>query len=54
MKRFAIGAAEVGGPRLLVIAGPCVVESADLCLKVAGVFTAYHNQHRGLRFRHLA
>ena len=26
MKRFAIGAAEVGGPRLLIIAGPCVVE----------------------------
>ena len=35
MKRFAIGSAEVGGPRLLVIAGPCVVESAELCLKVA-------------------
>ncbi len=35
MKRFAIGAAEVGGPRLLVIAGPCVVESAELCLTVA-------------------
>jgi 2-dehydro-3-deoxyphosphooctonate aldolase (KDO 8-P synthase) len=35
MRRFAIGAAEVGGPRLLVIAGPCVVESPDLCLKVA-------------------
>ena len=35
MKRFGIGAAEVGGPRLLVIAGPCVAESAELCLKVA-------------------
>jgi len=35
MNRFAIGAAEVGGPRLLIIAGPCVVESAELCLKVA-------------------
>ena len=35
MKRFTIGAAEVGGPRLLIIAGPCVVESAELCLKVA-------------------
>ena len=35
MKRFAIGAAEAGGPRLLIVAGPCVVESADLCLKVA-------------------
>jgi len=35
MKRFAIGAAEAGGPRLLVIAGPCVVEGAEMCLEVA-------------------
>ena len=35
MKRFSIGTAEVGGPQLLIIAGPCVVESAELCLKVA-------------------
>jgi 2-dehydro-3-deoxyphosphooctonate aldolase (KDO 8-P synthase) len=35
MKRFAIGSAEVGTSRLLVIAGPCVVESAEMCLKVA-------------------
>jgi 2-dehydro-3-deoxyphosphooctonate aldolase (KDO 8-P synthase) len=35
MKRFAIGSAEAGGPKLLVIAGPCVVEGADLCLAVA-------------------
>jgi 2-dehydro-3-deoxyphosphooctonate aldolase (KDO 8-P synthase) len=35
MKRFAIGEAEVGGPRLLVIAGPCVVESAAMCLEIA-------------------
>jgi 2-dehydro-3-deoxyphosphooctonate aldolase (KDO 8-P synthase) len=35
MKRFAIGEAEVGGPALLVLAGPCVVESAELCLSVA-------------------
>jgi len=35
MKRFAIGSAEAGSPRLLVIAGPCVVESAELCLRVA-------------------
>lgn len=34
-RRFGIGAAEAGGPALLVIAGPCVVESADLCLRVA-------------------
>jgi len=35
MNRFRIGDAEAGGPSLLVVAGPCVVESADLCLKVA-------------------
>lgn len=35
MKKFSIGSAEVGGPRLFVIAGPCVVESAELCLTVA-------------------
>ncbi len=34
MRRFAIGSAEVGGPRLLVLAGPCVVESVELCLEV--------------------
>jgi len=35
MNRFSIGKAEAGGPRLLVVAGPCVIESADLCLRVA-------------------
>ncbi len=35
MKTFDIGGAEAGGPRLLIIAGPCVVESADLCLSIA-------------------
>jgi 2-dehydro-3-deoxyphosphooctonate aldolase (KDO 8-P synthase) len=35
MRRFAIGQAEAGSPRLLVIAGPCVVESAEICLRVA-------------------
>ena len=35
MSPFTIGTAEVGGPRLFVIAGPCVVESEDLCLAVA-------------------
>jgi 2-dehydro-3-deoxyphosphooctonate aldolase (KDO 8-P synthase) len=34
-RRFDLGGAEAGGPRLLVVAGPCVVESADLCLRVA-------------------
>jgi 2-dehydro-3-deoxyphosphooctonate aldolase (KDO 8-P synthase) len=35
MRRFRIGEAEAGSPALLVIAGPCVIESAELCLKVA-------------------
>jgi 2-dehydro-3-deoxyphosphooctonate aldolase (KDO 8-P synthase) len=34
-KRFTIDAAEIGGRRLFALAGPCVVESADLCLRVA-------------------
>jgi len=35
MRRFRIGEAEIGSPALFVLAGPCVVESADLCLRVA-------------------
>jgi len=35
VNRFAIGSARVGGPELLIVAGPCVVESAELCLTVA-------------------
>jgi 2-dehydro-3-deoxyphosphooctonate aldolase (KDO 8-P synthase) len=35
MKRFAVGPAEAGSARLLVVAGPCVVESAETCLRVA-------------------
>jgi len=35
MKRFAIGNSEIGGSRLFVIAGPCIVEGADMCLRVA-------------------
>jgi 2-dehydro-3-deoxyphosphooctonate aldolase (KDO 8-P synthase) len=35
VNRFAIGGARVGGPELLIVAGPCVVESAELCLAVA-------------------
>ena len=35
MKTFDIGGAAAGGPRLLIVAGPCVVESAELCLTVA-------------------
>ena len=35
MRHFAIGSAEVGGARPLIVAGPCVVESEALCLEVA-------------------
>ena len=35
MNRFAIGNAEAGGDALLIVAGPCVIESAELCLRVA-------------------
>lgn len=35
MNAFRIGDAEIGPGRLFVIAGPCVVESAELCLDVA-------------------
>jgi 2-dehydro-3-deoxyphosphooctonate aldolase (KDO 8-P synthase) len=35
VNRFAIGGARVGGPELLIVAGPCVVESAEMCLTVA-------------------
>lgn len=35
MNRFTIGGAEIGGPGLVVLAGPCVAEGAELCLTVA-------------------
>jgi len=35
VRTFAIGEARVGAGSLLVVAGPCVVESAELCLTVA-------------------
>jgi len=35
VKSFAIGDARVGGRELLIVAGPCVVESAEMCLAVA-------------------
>jgi len=35
MNPFSIGNARVGGPELLIVAGPCVVESAEMCLTVA-------------------
>ncbi|TMQ71842.1 MAG: 3-deoxy-8-phosphooctulonate synthase [Candidatus Eisenbacteria bacterium] len=35
MKRFAIGGAEAGTRHLLIVAGPCVIESAEMSLRVA-------------------
>jgi 2-dehydro-3-deoxyphosphooctonate aldolase (KDO 8-P synthase) len=35
MRSVRIGSAEAGGGRLLVIAGPCVIENAAMCLQVA-------------------
>ena len=35
MTGFVAGGVEFGGPRLAVIAGPCLAESDDLCLRVA-------------------
>jgi 2-dehydro-3-deoxyphosphooctonate aldolase (KDO 8-P synthase) len=35
MSRFTIGAAEIGGPRLFVIAGPCVIENEAMCLQIS-------------------
>ena len=34
-RTISIGKVEVGGPGLLLIAGPCVSESRDLCLRIA-------------------
>jgi len=34
-RKFSVAGAEVGGNELALIAGPCVIESADSCLDVA-------------------
>ena len=49
MRTFDIGEATAGGPRLLIVAGPCVVESAELCLTVASRLQAL-TAARGLPF----
>ncbi|HVL39586.1 MAG TPA: hypothetical protein VM328_09375, partial [Fimbriimonadaceae bacterium] len=36
MSPFFVGAHEVGGDRLTLIAGPCLAESKTLCEEVAG------------------
>ncbi|MCB1161074.1 3-deoxy-8-phosphooctulonate synthase [bacterium] len=40
MKRFSIGGAEVGGPRPLLIAGPCVVEGEAMLRETAQFLAA--------------
>lgn len=35
VQRFRIGEVEVGAPRLVLIAGPCLAESYDVCARVA-------------------
>ncbi|MEY4070219.1 MAG: hypothetical protein RL721_833 [Candidatus Eisenbacteria bacterium] len=49
MRSFDLGGATVGGPRLLIVAGPCVVESADLCLRIAETLRGLAAE-RGLPF----
>ena len=49
MNAFDIGNARAGGPRLLIVAGPCVVESAEMCLTVAAKLKALTTE-RGLPF----
>ena len=49
MNSFTIGGARVGTGSLLVVAGPCVVESAELCLTVAAKLKEL-TEARGLAF----
>ena len=49
MKTFDIGSAKAGGSQLLIIAGPCVVETADLCLRIAEELQKLTSE-RGLPF----
>lgn len=49
MNSFAIGGARVGAGNLLIVAGPCVVESAELCLTVAAKLKELTDE-RGLAF----
>jgi 2-dehydro-3-deoxyphosphooctonate aldolase (KDO 8-P synthase) len=49
VRSFDLGGATVGGPRLLIVAGPCVVESADLCLRIAETLRGLAAE-RGLPF----
>ncbi len=37
MTTFRVGDVEIGGPRLTILAGPCLAESRELCQRVAAV-----------------
>ena len=37
MKTFQVGNYEVGAGKLTLLSGPCVIESKELCLEIAGV-----------------
>lgn len=49
MKSFYVGSAEIGGERLCVIAGPCVIEGEEMCFEVASRLKAAC-EARGLPF----
>lgn len=42
---FSVGNIDVGGPRLTVIAGPCLAESLDLCLTVGEAMKELCERH---------
>ncbi len=44
VNQFAAGEVRFGGPRLALIAGPCVIESADACLRHAQRLAAIAQQ----------
>lgn len=44
--RFAVGDVHFGGPRMVLIAGPCVIESAEACLRHAERLAAIARQAR--------
>ena len=37
MKTFQVGNYEIGAGKLTLLSGPCVIESKELCLEIAGV-----------------
>jgi 2-dehydro-3-deoxyphosphooctonate aldolase (KDO 8-P synthase) len=42
--QFDVGAVRVGGPRLVLIAGPCVIESREACIRHAARLAAIARQ----------